>query len=340
MSSAGFYSAIVAIRDALEINPIGSVFERPGEIAPLPPRIAAIEVRKLRDKPSSGVNKGPVNKDAFFNLLEAKAYFLRLPKPVVKVAKNSSLVSISEELPGLPKEDPPRPAPAGAPAGEVAISDIKADAVRHKTGGNIDGVTMHVPAACESLFQVGRGLGRPATGPIPRCDPKEFAVLELLYHEMTHTWLYLQEFSDQGIKNLFKDGLAAYKKPKDSDGHEIPKPDGLDIDEAAFHEAAADYVQVRVSRWYTAVCGLAKLLRATPRLDEAKVSLQKIVEAYDLTRLQYGTIKGKKIVEPELPDDLRVAINEKILDGRPLTKPFNATPLADLGDAVLKKAKK
>jgi hypothetical protein len=52
-----------AIRDALEINPIGTVFERPGEVAPLP--------AALRDpKPFASAKR---NKDGFFALLEAKA---------------------------------------------------------------------------------------------------------------------------------------------------------------------------------------------------------------------------------------------------------------------------
>lgn len=342
MSELGFLKTMELVRDALEINPIGSVFERPGEVAPLPRRTAAIKEDKLRDKPSPGVKKGPVNKDAFLNLLEAKAYFLRLPKPIVMFVKESSLVSISEELPKS------TPAGEGAPnrttaaaTGAIEIDVERADAVLHKKGGEITGVTMHVPAACESLASAGRGLGRPATGRIPGCD-REYAVLDLLYHEMTHAWLYLQEFSDQGIKNLYQAGCAAYENPKDRAGNTFrATQDGLEIKETAFQEAAAEYVQVRVSRWTTALCGLAELLRATPKPDKAQESLQKIVDAYELPRSAYGTISGKPIKEPELSDHLRAEIDLRILDWRPLTeRHLMDTPLAELHAAVLEKAKK
>jgi hypothetical protein len=53
-----------------------------------------------------------------------------------------------------------------------------------------------------------------------------------------------------------------------------------------------------------------------------------------LQRRVYGTVKHVDIKSPELSDALRDALNKKVLDGLPLTKPFDQTPLAGLRDAL------
>jgi hypothetical protein len=40
------------------------------------------------------------------------------------------------------------------------------------------------------------------------------------------------------------------------------------------------------------------------------------------------------IASPALSDELRAAIDDKILEGLPLTKPFEDTPLKGLYDAI------
>jgi len=319
-------------------TPTITFLNKVGKVNKLQTDLAAIGEKTLRgpaDKTAPG-KKAPVDKKAFLTHLRRKAHYLMLPKPIVKFVNDNNMVSISEQLPESPTEDPPRP------PGEETPNRTKADAVEHreKPGGKIIGVTMHVPDACVLLAEVGRGLGRPPTGAIPRCDPSEYKVLELLYHEMTHARLYLQE-SDQAIKDLYEAGCAAYANPEDKDGNTFQPKEGQTIGETAFHEAAADYVQERIFRWTQAVCGLAELLRDIPDEPATKTSLAEIVRQYDETSSEYGLIRGKPIVKPKLSDALRASINEKILAGRPLTKSFNQSPeLVSLYNAALTEAKK
>jgi hypothetical protein len=313
--------AIDTICGAFEKEPIGTFLVKPGEVAKLPPKVAALKKETLRrDKPKAipAVSKDAVvaafdvNKVAFLEHLEKKAHFFMLPKPIVNFVKESRMVSISENL---------RHAGATADAVYTKLTD---------KDGNVTSVAveMQMPGATEALPKVGRTLGGPF-------DDREYEVLDVSYHEMTHAWLYLNEFADSDIKALYAQGVDAYEHAKDGTEREFNLP------REAFLEAAAYYVEDRIRRWCEAVGGLAELLRVRPPMNALQENLANIVRDYDapLSKDQYGRIAGVPIKSPSLSDDklrpLRDAIDKKILDGRPLTKKrLNETPLAGLHDAL------
>ena len=87
-------------------------------------------------------------------------------------------------------------------------------------------VTMHIPGASDSLARVGYCLGR-------ACETDDpYETLATFYDQMTHAWLCLQEFSDDAIKQLYKDGGRAYAGSKGERETQFDK-------DIAFSEAAA-----------------------------------------------------------------------------------------------------
>ena len=111
----------------------------------------------------------------------------------------------------------------------------------------------------------------------------------------------------------------------------------------SFTEASAYYVGDRISRWCTAVSRLSTLLLAPPA-DRAQLEteLHLLATQYDADVQVYLTVYPgppstgfQKIREPALSDKLRAGIDEKILDGLPLTERFDDTPLAGLRASLL-----
>jgi hypothetical protein len=326
--------AIDTICGALETE-TKTFLAQPGKVAPLPRDVAAIQAPALRDKPSPDAPQTtpPVNKDAFFTLLKRKAHFFMLPKPIVKFAMESKMVSITETVPERPWAGSAEDAPDRTkPAAEAAYHTST-----DREGNVTTTVEMRIPAASDSLANVGRRLGSAFV-------QKEYAVLDISYHEMTHAWLFLQEFADDSdIQKLYTDGLVAYKDARSNEGT-------LDS-QKAFLEAVGYYVEERVSRWCEALGGLAKVLRdqelpgsTRPKKEDVGLSLAKIAEDYDAPLVMDVIVGGKVIRSPRLSDPacqaLRAAIDKKILDGRPLTKPFEDkdAKLVGLRDAAKKKA--
>ena len=122
-----------------------------------------------------------MNKDAFFTHLKRKAHFFMLPKPIVTFAMESSLVSITATVP-----ERPRPAARRTPRPYQAR---RRGGLPHIDRPNVSPtVEIRIPIAADALAQVGRGLGA-------AFDQREYAVLDVGYHEMTHAWLYLQAFA-------------------------------------------------------------------------------------------------------------------------------------------------
>jgi hypothetical protein len=241
---------------------------------------------------------------ALLDLLWAKAHFLMLPKPIVKFMRNAPPIrlSISEAV------------VAGA-AADTSLDEFP-----------LRSATMHVPGASDYLARVGYELGR-----APMEVSVQYDVLGRIYHEMTHAWLWLQEYAGDEIQKLFADGKAAYASA--SDGTITLNP------ELAFSEAAAYYVEDRIIRWCAALTDLDRL-RRTPVADpDARASrLQAIVAAYDKPRSLYGVVymdgEPHTIASPAISPALREAIDRTVLDGRPLVKPFAETPLAGLHAAL------
>jgi hypothetical protein len=96
----------------------------------------------------------------------------------------------------------------------------------------------------------------------------------------------------------------------------------------AFSEAAAAYVEERVSRWCTALWSLAEVLQ-NPVQKWKLTEPPTIVAKYDAPLRKHGTVGGEDIATPPmLSAELRAAIDAKILDGRPLTtNRFSDIPL-------------
>jgi hypothetical protein len=305
-------TAIDAIVGALETDTQNTVFEQPGKIAQLHGALGGQkDVWELLAVPARF-------KAGFFDLLERKAHFLMLPRRIVKFLNESSSLLFSESV-----------SPHGARADTFKNVD--------KEKGTFT-VEMHITGASQNLVVAGYDLGR---------EPFDagYPILDAIYHEMTHALLYLQESADAGIQKLYTDGVGAYGDAEGVMGTKFTPPNfSKDV---AFSEAAAYYVGDKILRWCLTLARLNLLVLAKEKMsrDLRERNLNEIAALYDdyvraygtvLTGQAGGVVTTEKIAKPELSPALRELINEKILDGLPLTKPFDAAaPLADLRTALL-----
>jgi hypothetical protein len=293
------WEAVEEMVRALEAGTRFTVFEQPGKVARLPDALGGDPTRWfLLAAPAK-------SKEGFFDLLHAKAHFLMLPKPIVRVLKETWRAELDEDV--------------VAAKGATGEHDIPTR-----------GAFMHIPGGSDGLAAVGYDLARvTVTAPVP------YDILDTIYHEMTHAWLWLAEFDDAELQKLAADGPVAYASSRGVAGTAFTPW-------TAFTEAAGAYVGDRVRRWCTALRDLDLLMRSPPAdLDERRAKVQLISDRYDtFGTYVYGAVPTtrtteEKIASPELSKPLRDAIDKKFLDGRPLTKDFAETPLAGLRDALL-----
>jgi hypothetical protein len=256
-----------------------TVFETPGKLARLPNALGGDRMQwPLLAVPAR-------NKEGFFTLLRAKAHFLMLPKPIVDVLKETWRAEFDE-----------------------AVSAAKGTTGEHSVPTR--GAFMHIPGASDGLASVGFDLGR-----IPMGAPVPYDILDTIYHEMTHAWLWLAEFYDAEMQKLATDGTIAYASARGVSGTAFNPW-------TAFTEAAGHYVGDRISRWCNALRDL-DLLRLAPPADpdQLQAKLQKIVDTYDTFgtyaygRVPVGPTTEEQIASPELSKPLRDLIDKKILDG-------------------------
>jgi hypothetical protein len=294
MGGSDWFLPIDMVRRSFESGYRGTVFAGPvGTVTPLPAALGG------------DPNWWPalqavvtVSKDAFFELLRQKAHFLMLPKTIVTTLKDTTRLQFFEDS-----------------AGELGAGRTDWDP-------ETDQASIHVPGASPALVRAAGSLGRDTA--------QNFRVLDTLYHELTHAWLYLQAFSDNELKKLYADGAAAYRDATSVTDTPVPA-------QLAFSEAAAYYVGDKIARWCEAVYRLDVLSRTKPQDPEAlDFELGSIALRYDKFVPTYGKVAllGGDIKAPALSTDLRDAIDRKILDGLPLTKPFSDTPLAGLRNAL------
>jgi hypothetical protein len=267
-----------------------TVFEVPGKVGRLPNALGGDPARRsLIAAPATG-------KKGLYELLAAKAHFLMLPKRIVAIM-NTTRVRFREHAVSQDAE------------GETYEQDYPRLA------------EIQIPGAGDALAKAGWDLGRADTAPDPH---DSYGILETLYHELTHAWIWLQEFYAAEIGDLYAAGLADYKEAKGAGGTTFEA-------HRAFTEAAAYYVGGRVRRWCTALQELDRVMRNPMRVAG---EVDYIAKSYD----EFVWSKGRvsvgdttvAIESPALSDKLREAIDDKILEGRPLTKPFAQTPLNDL----------
>ncbi len=300
-----WFRAIDPIRRAFESGSRGTVLGEPGRlIARLPDALGGDQKQwSLLAAPAKG-------KEGFFALLQVKAHFLMLPKRIVEFLSDSSSVSFSETAP---------------------VRGAGADTQPEESFFSGNSVELHIPAAADGLVWAGHDLGRE-----PLSALGGYQILEIIYHELTHSLWWLRESADADIQKLWDDGVRAYTPAVAESGTQLPPT-------VSFTEASAYYVGDRISRWCTALSRLNTLLLAPPA-DRAQLEteLHLLAAQYDADVQVYGTVYlgppstgFQKIREPALSDKLRAGINEKILDGLPLTERFDDTPLAGLRASLL-----
>lgn len=239
-----------------------------------------------------------VSKDSFFELLRAKAHFLVLPETIVTTMKETSRVQLFED--------------------SVGLLDGRTDWDEEAQQASI-----HIPKASEAVVRAASSLGRD--------NAQNLKVLETVYHESTHAWIALQEFYDDEFQKLCADGVDAYRSATTVTNTPVPA-------KLAFSEAAAYYVGDKIARWCKALYDLDVLSRDKPQAPGGlDFELESVAIRYDKFVPTYGRVVllGGDIQSPDLSTALRDAIDERVLDGLPLTKPFSRTPLADLRNALL-----
>lgn len=235
----------------------------------------------------------------FFALLAAKAHYLMLPKAIITGLDTWRLM-LSEMRPS--DGDVGQTTPYGPePLVEIRIARMS----------NL---------LAQAGFGFGQSLGMPNS-------PEYYDILSTIYHEMTHAWFFLRKFAGADLQDLYARGVAAYGSARDSKSNPVDA-------ELAFTEAAAYYVDDRVQRWGEALNSLDALARAKPS-DRTQARVVSILFAFDNYVPVYGKVDSGDIVSPALSPELRDAINATILEGLPLTKNFDDTPLAAVGAALV-----
>jgi hypothetical protein len=184
---------------------------------------------------------------------------------------------------------------------------------------------MEIPDASQYLAMVGYELGR-----VPTTVPVAYDMLGITYHEMTHAWLWLQQYADADLQALYHDGNVAFVSAKGFSGADLDA-------KLAFSEAAAYYVEGRIMRWCNALSSLDRLRRNPPAASgDLQTKLDVIANSYDNYVETVPIVKGDKILAPVLSPALCDAIDQKVLDALPLTKlHFTDTLLARVGAALL-----
>ena len=294
-----WFVGIDLVRHAFEARGRGTLLGEPGKlIAELPGALGGDpKQRRLLAAPAKGT-------PGFFALLAAKAHFLMLPKRIVNSLNASGRVSFSEADPG--------PGAAG-------------DTIERE--GLVSGrsAEMHIPGASDGLVWAGHEFGREALFAATRA----YSIVGTIYHELTHSWLWLQEYAGAGIQKLHSDGLAAYGSAVGVKGTSFAP-------HQAFTEAAGEYVEDRIVRWCVALSRLNSYLLTPPDdPDSRRDELRWTAEDYDKFVPVYGVVDFEKIESPALPVELRKAIDREILDGLQLVERFDDTALAGLRSSLL-----
>ena len=216
------WQALGDVVQAFESVTARTAFEQPGKVARLPDALGGDSKQwQLLAAPAKG-------KAGFFELLARKAHFLMLPKPIVAIMKTSRVFYAEQAV-------------AKWASGETLEQDSPTTA------------EIHVPGAGDALAKAGSDLGRMGAP-----EPSDsFAIFNTIYHEMTHAWLWLQEFYDAEIGDLYREGVAAYEGATGVNGTKFTGHN-------AFSEAAAYYVGGRIGRWCTALQDLDRFMRVPP----------------------------------------------------------------------------
>jgi hypothetical protein len=284
------------IRKAFETGTAFTVFGGPRPIARLPNALGGDPAQWATLQ--SNADKGTESQLA---LLHAKAHFLLLPKSVIVFLTGGAenhRVEISN---------------ATVPNDRAAVNE-------HDVPWR--SAEMLLPGASEYLVRVGYDLARVST-----TTPVGYDTMGVIYHEMTHALLWLQEFADADVQKLANDGYVAYLSASSVNGPLDPR--------VAFSEAAAYYVEARITRWCQALDALNRLIRTPPPAGSDRTSaLQAIISAYDNFVPTPASVKGEVIASPDLSQALRDALDKKVLDGRSLTKSFADTELDGLRAAI------
>src|ERR1700757_1871252 len=167
------------IRKAFETGTAYTVFGGPDPIAPLPNALGGDPAQWATLQ--ANADKGTESQLA---LLHAKAHFLFLPKSVIAFLTGGA-ENYRVEISNAP------------------VADAHAAVLEHDVP--LRSIEMLLPGASEFLAKVGYELGR-----VPTQVPVVYDMMGVIYHEMTHGLLWLQEFADADVQKLANAGYVAY----------------------------------------------------------------------------------------------------------------------------------
>jgi hypothetical protein len=267
----------------------------PGTVTPMPDALGGDPLQWPQLTQDASTATG------FLNLLRAKAHFLVLPERIlddIRVAK-------------LPFD--------------FSGWFISGEAETRYLGNTVVAIRL-APDTLTFVAQLGAGIGR--GGPVEPQAP----ALGTVYHELCHAWMLEIVKGFETWQRLERDGVTHYAAARVTDGTSVnPR--------AAYLEAAGSYVGARVLAWYQTLFRLAGFLavKGTTPADSLATVTRGAREDYDqrMDREVYGVVGGRELMSPGLPPALREALDAQVLEGLPLTRPFDETPLRALYDAIL-----
>jgi hypothetical protein len=245
-------------------------------------------------------------KAGLVRILIAKAHYLLLPHSVLEYVKNSK-IGISGFL-----------FDSGDAAGSTATIPALDTALLIQLPRGTD----------DSIVKVFTDLGRPGRqGTI-----QYHTFVATAYHEMTHAWMINSRDEDTAMNEIFEDGLKAFAGATGSAGTQLDP-------QRAFLEAAASYVDTRVSAWCLAVARQNSALFVKDDAGDPEAFRQRLsdftaetIVGYNaaLDVQTYGTVNNESIASPPIPAALRTKLDAKLLDNRLLVSRFEETGLGSI----------
>ena len=236
----------------------------------------------------------------FLDLLRGKAHYLMLPASVVADLRDADVA--------------------------VQFSDIQQASPADSQDTPADLVTVQLGTAVPAyLAALGAALGRQPV-------PPDSVPLGAIYQQAALAWLGAVAPVRPDWPGILSAGTDAYSDTQVTGGATADP-------QQACLAAAGAYVAARTAAWYDALHALSNAITAQDTIDHDQLTslLESARSHYEAVAGQqvFGAVDGSTIESPDLPDDLRQALDTHMLEGLPLTRSFDETPLRPLSDAIL-----
>jgi hypothetical protein len=144
----------------------------------------------------------------------------------------------------------------------------------------------------------------------------------IIYHDSTYEYIYIKK-NDPEVAKLIQDGIAYYKDAPMDDGSTSQDPERL------FHEAAACYVEARVSNWYLYFTMLEDTLRGPPADRASGYSYLRGAYSYQLLKPAYGYEERPNRIDQHttrpISKELRAFCDHELLEDK-ITDDFDSVP--------------